>query len=48
MSSSLEGFENLLFQNGRLAFKSHAKTDLRLKLKIYVMSALLQALSGDL
>jgi hypothetical protein len=43
-----EGFETVLFQNGCLAFRSNARTDLRLNFKSSMMSASLQAFPEDL
>jgi hypothetical protein len=47
-SFSPEGFETALFQDGYLAFRSPANTDLFLKLKRLLMSTSLQAPPWDL
>jgi hypothetical protein len=43
-----ERLENMVFQIGRLAFKSLASSDLCLKFKSSMVSALFQAWPGDL
>jgi hypothetical protein len=43
---SPENFETSLFQNGCLAFRTHAKMDFRLKFKRSAMSAAIQARPG--
>jgi hypothetical protein len=47
-SFTFEGLETMLLQNGCLAFRSPASSDLHLKLKSSVMSTSFQAWPGDL